>query len=62
MGSALNYDFCYKCVYYKKLGRRLKLLVPKHHLDPSNGLGDIPENVYTAELKPTVGFSDLHIR
>ena len=41
-------------VYYKKLGHCLKLLVPKYHSDPSNGLGDIPEKVYSAELKPTV--------
>ena len=38
----------------KKLGRCLKLLVPKYHPDRLNSLGDIPEKVYSAKLKPMV--------
>ena len=28
--------------------------MPKYHPGPLNSLGDIPEKVYSAELKPTV--------
>ena len=28
--------------------------MPKYHPDSFNDLGDIPENVYSAELKPIV--------
>ena len=36
----------------KKLGRRLKLIVPKYRPDPVSRLEDIPENEYSTELKP----------
>ena len=42
-------------VNYKKIGHCPKLLVPKYHPDPLNGLGDISEKVYSTELKPIVG-------
>ena len=59
-GKCLKFSFFVISVYYKKLGRCLKLLVPKYHPDPLNGLGDIPEKVYSAELKPIVKLRDAH--
>ena len=51
-------------MHYKKLGRRLKLIVPKYRSDPVNHLEDIPEKVYSAELKPIVGHRcpDIHVQ
>ena len=34
-------------MHYEKLGRRLKLIVPKYHPDPVSCLEDIPEKVYS---------------
>ena len=42
-------------MHYEKLGRRPKLIVPKNRPDPVSRLEDIPEKVYSTELKPTVG-------
>ena len=52
MGSPLNFDLLLQVYIAKKLGRRLELLVPKYHLVTLSSLEDIPEKVYSAELKP----------
>ena len=41
-------------MHYEKLGRRLRLFVPKYRPDPISRLEDIPEKVYSTELKPIV--------
>ena len=41
-------------MHYGKLGRRLKLIVPKYRPDPVSRLEDIPEKVYSTELKQIV--------
>ena len=41
-------------MHCEKLGRRLKLIVPKYRPDPVSRLEDIPEKVYSTELKPIV--------
>ena len=41
--------------HYEKLGRSLKPPGPKYHPDPLTGLGDIPDKVYSTELKLIVG-------
>ena len=48
-------------MYIKKIGRCLKLLVPKYHSHPLNNLGDIPEKVYSAKLKPIVMVAIPHL-
>ena len=42
-------------IHYEKLGRRLQLIVPNSRPDPVSRLLDIPEKVYSTELKPIVG-------
>ena len=42
-------------VYYNKLGSGQKLIVPKYRPAPPNRLEDIPEKVYSSEVKPIVG-------
>ena len=46
-------------MHYEKLDPRLKLIVPKHRPDPVSRLEDIPENVYSTELKP-IAYSIQH--
>ena len=41
-------------MHYEKLGHRLKLIAPKYRPDPVHRLEDIPEKVYSTELKPIV--------
>ena len=41
-------------MHYEKLGN-LKTIVPKYHPDPLGRFEDIPDNVYSTELKPIVG-------
>ena len=51
-------------MHYEKLGRHLKLMVPKYRPDPVSRLEDISEKVYSTELKPIVitqKHAQLHI-
>ena len=41
--------------HYEKLGRRLKVIVPKYRSRPVSHSEDISENVYSTELKPVKG-------
>ena len=41
-------------MHYEKLGRCLKLIVPKYRPDPVSRMEDIHEKVYYMELKPIV--------
>ena len=42
-------------IHNEKLGRHLKLMLPKYRPDPVSRLEHIPERLYSTELKPIVG-------
>ena len=42
-------------MHYEKLGRRLKLIVPRYRPNPISRSEDIPEKGHSTELKPIVG-------
>ena len=48
-------------MHYEKLGRRIKLLMPKYRTDPVSRLEDIPEKVYSTKLKPIVVVPQLFV-